>query len=107
MTQAITLDATIVVAIISLFGVIYTSKMSMLTEMNKQLMIEMKELKAQHTAETERLENKISILTEENIELKNQIFELKLVLKTNEIKEESKKYFFLDRLYRRSFFVII
>ena len=91
MTQAITLDATIVVAIISLFGVIYTSKMSMLTEMNKQLMIEMKELKAQHTAETERLENKISILTEENIELKNQIFELKLVLKTNEIKEESKK----------------
>ena len=90
MTQAITLDATIVVAIISLFGVIYTSKMSMLTEMNKQLMIEMKELKAQHTAETERLENKISILTEENIELKNQIFELKLVLKTNEFKEESK-----------------
>ena len=41
MTQALTLDATIVVAIISLFGVIYTSKMSMLTEMNKQLMIEM------------------------------------------------------------------
>ena len=90
MTQAITLDATIVVGIISLFGVIYTSKMGTLTEMNKQLMEEIRELKLQHTAETERLESKISILTEENIELKNQIFELKIVLKTNEIKEESK-----------------
>lgn len=90
MTQAFSLDATIVVAIISLFGVIYTSKMSTLTELNKQLMEEIRELKLQHTAETERLENKISILTKENIELKNQIFELKIVLKTNEIKEESK-----------------
>lgn len=90
MIQAPTLDATVIVAIISLFGVIYTSKMSTLTEMNKQLMEEIRELKLQHTAETERLENKISILTEENIELKNQIFELKIVLKTNEIKEESK-----------------
>ena len=42
MTQAITLDATIVVAIISLFGVIYTSKMGTLTEMNKQLMEEIR-----------------------------------------------------------------
>lgn len=88
MIQAPALDATIIVAIISLFGVVYTSKMTTLAEMNKQLMSEIRELKLQHTAETERLENKISILTEENIELKNQIFELKIVLKTNELKEE-------------------
>lgn len=88
MIQAPALDATIIVAIISLFGVVYTSKMTTLAEMNKQLMTEIRELKLQHTAETERLENKISILTEENIELKNQIFELKIVLKTNELKEE-------------------
>lgn len=98
MTQsAFTLDATIVVAMVTLFGVIYTSKLNTLTQMNKQLMEmveqsqhEIRELKLQHTAETERLENKISILTEENIKLKNQIFELKIVLKTNELREKIK-----------------
>ena len=33
-----TLDATIIVAIVGLFGTIYTSKMSTLTKMNEQLM---------------------------------------------------------------------
>lgn len=94
---ALTLDATIVVAIVSLIGVVYTSKMNTLTEMNKQLMElveqsqqEIRELKAQHTAETERLENKISILTEENINLRNQIFELKVAFKTNSNNERMK-----------------
>ena len=33
-----TLDATIIVAMLGLFGTIYTSKMSTLTKMNEQLM---------------------------------------------------------------------
>ena len=97
MTQTFTLDATIIVAVIGLFGTIYTTKMSTLTKMNEQLMElveqsheEIRELKLQHAAETERLENKISILTNENIELKNQVAELKFVLKNDEIKNNSK-----------------
>lgn len=97
MIQAFTLDATIIVALIGLFGTIYTTKMNTLTKMNEQLMElveqsheEIRELKLQHAAETERLENKISILTEENIELKNQISELKFVLKKDELKSTAK-----------------
>lgn len=92
-----TLDATIIVAMLGLFGTIYTSKMSTLTKMNEQLMElveesheEIRQLKIQHAAESERLENKISILTNENIELKNQISELKFVLRKDEIAQLSK-----------------
>ena len=80
------LDATVVVAIIGLFGAIYTTKMNTLTTMNKQLMelveelnSELKELKIQHEAKTELLEKKISILTQENIELRNQVVEFKFM----------------------------
>lgn len=97
MIQTFSLDATIIVAVIGLFGTIYTTKMSTLTKMNEQLMElveqsheEIRELKLQHAAETERLENKISILTEENIELKNQITELKFVLKKDELQRTVK-----------------
>lgn len=97
MNTAITLDATVVVAIISLFGVVYTAKMNTLTTMNKQLMElveqshdEIKDMKVQHAAETDRLEKKISILTSENIELKNQISELSLAIKINEQGNKSK-----------------
>lgn len=92
MIQSFTVDATIVVAALGLFGTIYTTKMSTLTKMNEQLMElveqsheEIRQLKLQHAAESERLENKISILTNENIELKNQISELKCVLRNNEL----------------------
>lgn len=92
MIQSFTVDATIIVAALGLFGTIYTTKMSTLTKMNEQLMElveqsheEIRQLKLQHAAESERLENKISILTNENIELKNQISELKCVLRNNEL----------------------
>ena len=92
-----TLDATIIVAIVGLFGTIYTSKMSTLTKMNEQLMElveesheEIRQLKMQHAAESEKLESKISILTNENIELRNQISELKFVLRKDEIAQLSK-----------------
>ena len=92
-----TLDATIIVAMLGLFGTIYTSKMSTLTKMNEQLMKlveesheEIRQLKMQYAAESERLESKISILTNENIELKNQISELKFVLRKDEIAQLSK-----------------
>ena len=92
-----TLDATIIVAALGLFGTIYTTKMSTLTKMNEQLMElveesheEIRQLKMQHAAESERLESKISILTNENIELKNQISELKFVLRKDEIAQLSK-----------------
>lgn len=91
------LDATIIVAALGLFGTIYTTRMSTLTKMNEQLMElveqgheEIRQLKLQHAAESERLENKISILTNENIELKNQISELKFVLRKDEIAQLSK-----------------
>lgn len=91
MNTAITLDATVVVAIITLFGVVYTAKMNTLTTLNKQLMElvqqshdEIKDMKVQHAAETDRLEKKISILTGENIELKNKISDLSLSIKVYE-----------------------
>lgn len=97
MMQNFTVDATIIVAALGLFGTIYTTKMSTLTKMNEQLMElveqsheEIRQLKIQHAAESERLENKISILTNENIELKNQISELKFVLRKDEIAQLSK-----------------
>ena len=97
MMQNFTVDATIMVAMIGLFGTIYTTKMSTLTKMNEQLMElveqsheEIRQLKLQHATESERLERKISILTEESIELKNQISELKFVLRKDEIAHSSK-----------------
>lgn len=92
MMQNFIVDETIIVAVLGLFGAIYTTKMSTLTKMNEQLMElveqsheEIRQLKIQHAAESERLENKISILTNENIELKNQISELKFVLRKDEL----------------------
>lgn len=97
MNTAITLDATVVVAIITLFGVVYTAKMNTLTTLNKQLMElvqqshdEIKDMKIQHATETERLEKKISILTGENIELKNKISDLSLSIKVYEQSNKSK-----------------
>ena len=92
MMQNFIVDETIIVAVLGLFGAIYTTKMSTLTKINEQLMElveqsheEIRQLKIQHAAESERLENKISILTNENIELKNQISELKFVLRKDEL----------------------
>ena len=92
MMQNFTVDETTIVAALGLFGAIYTTKMSTLTKMNEQLMElveqsheEIRQLKIQHAAESERLENKISILTNENVELKNQISELKFVLREDEL----------------------
>lgn len=97
MNTAITLDATVVVAIITLFGVVYTAKMNTLTTLNKQLMElvqqshdEIKDMKIQHATETDRLEKKISILTGENIELKNKISDLSLSIKVYEQSNKSK-----------------
>lgn len=78
------IDATVIVALIGLFGTMYTVKSNALLQHNKQLMEmiesqneEIKELKEQHKVESEKLEQKISILTEENAELRNEIAALR------------------------------
>lgn len=85
--NALNIDATVIVALIGLFGTIYTVKTNTLLQHNKQLieMIEnqqneLRELKEQHTVESERLEKKISILTEENAELRKEVAALRCEL---------------------------
>lgn len=85
--NALNIDATVIVALIGLFGTIYTVKTNTLLQHNKQLieMIEnqqdeLRELKEQHTVESERLEKKISILTEENAELRKEVAALRYEL---------------------------
>lgn len=85
--NSLNIDATVIVALIGLFGTIYTVKTNTLLQHNKHLMEmienqneELKELKEQHLTESERLEKKISILTEENAELKKEVAALRLEL---------------------------
>lgn len=87
LTQFLNLDATIIVAVIGLFGTIYTSKTNTLLQHNKQLieMIESQQeeiikLKEQHAEESRRLEEKIVQLTSENSDLKEEVMDLKLSL---------------------------
>lgn len=84
------IDATIIVAIITLIGTIATiimnkntKKQDMIIEANEQLMEmlkasqeEIKNLKEQHAKESSRLEDKISQLTAENQELRNEVCKL-------------------------------
>lgn len=85
--NALNIDATVMVALIGLFGTIYTVKTNTLLQHNKQLIEmlenqqdELKELKEQHAVESERLEKKISILTEENAELRKEVAALRYEL---------------------------
>lgn len=85
--NALNIDATVIVALIGLFGTIYTVKTNTLLQHNKQLIEmlenqqdELKELKEQHAVESERLEKKISILTEENAELRKEVAALRCEL---------------------------
>lgn len=78
--QIASLDATIVVAIITLFGTIYIARNNTVVEMNKQLATMLKEMQEQllemevnHQKETSRLEQKIALLTEENTALKKLV----------------------------------
>lgn len=85
--NSLNIDATVIVALIGLFGTIYTVKTNTLLQHNKQLMEmvesqheELKELREQHLVESERLEKKISILTEENAELRREVAALRCEL---------------------------
>lgn len=83
-------DATIIVASIALIGTIatalttkYSKKQDTIIETNKQLMAmlkdsqeEIRKLKEQHAIESERLEKKIVQLTEENQELRAEVYKL-------------------------------
>lgn len=87
MLNSLNIDATVIVALIGLFGTIYTVKTNTLLQHNKQLMEmienqneELRDLKEQHLIEYERLEKKISILTGENAELKREVSALRLEL---------------------------
>lgn len=86
--QFFNLDATIIVAAIGLLGTIYTSKTNTLLQHNKRLIAmleaqreEINELKEQHAEESKRLEEKIIQLSSENIDLRNEVYDLKLTLK--------------------------
>ena len=84
------IDATIIVAIIALIGTFATviankagKKQDTIIETNEQLMAMLKSsqeeirlLKEQHAQESQRLENKIVQLTEENQELRNEVYKL-------------------------------
>lgn len=80
------IDATIVIALITLLGTIYTAKTNSIVTTNKQLLEmleesqqEIKELKKQYMLEAERaerLERKILILTKENINLQTEVAKL-------------------------------
>lgn len=85
-----TIDATIVVAGITLIGTFVTiianktgKKQDAIIETNEQLMTmlknsqeEIRQLKEQHAQESQRLERKIVQLTEENQELRNEVCKL-------------------------------
>lgn len=84
------IDATIIVATIALIGTFTTvmankagKKQDTIIETNEQLMAMLKSsqeeirlLKEQHAQESQRLENKIVQLTEENQELRNEVYKL-------------------------------
>lgn len=84
------IDATIIVAVIALIGTFATviankagKKQDTIIETNEQLMAmlkcsqeEIRLLKEQHAQESQRLENKIVQLTEENQELRNEVYKL-------------------------------
>lgn len=84
------IDATIIVAVIALIGTFATviankagKKQDTIIETNEQLMAMLKSsqeeirlLKEQHAQESQRLENKIVQLTEENQELRNEVYKL-------------------------------
>lgn len=84
------IDATIIVAVIALIGTFVTviankagKKQDTIIETNEQLMAMLKSsqeeirlLKEQHAQESQRLENKIVQLTEENQELRNEVYKL-------------------------------
>ena len=83
-------DATIIVAAIALIGTFASvianktaKKQDTIIETNEQLMAMLKSsqeeirlLKEQHAQESQRLENKIVQLTEENQELRNEVYKL-------------------------------
>lgn len=84
------IDATIIVAVIALIGTFATviankagKKQDTIIETNEQLMAMLKSsqeeirlLKEQYAQESQRLENKIVQLTEENQELRNEVYKL-------------------------------
>ncbi len=84
------IDASILVAGIALIGTLITvignrwgKKQDAIIETNEQLMAMLKSsqeeirlLKEQHAKESQRLENKIVQLTEENQELRNEVYKL-------------------------------
>lgn len=84
------IDATIIVAGIAFIGTFVTvmgnrtsKKQDTIIETNEQLMTMLKNsqeeirlLKEQHALEAQRLEDKISHLTEENQELRNEVYKL-------------------------------
>ena len=84
------IDATIIVAVIALIGTFETviankagKKQDTIIETNEQLMAmlkcsqeEIRLLKEQYAQESQRLENKIVQLTEENQELRNEVYKL-------------------------------
>ena len=84
------IDATIIVAVIALIGTFATviankagTKQDTIIETNEQLMAmlkcsqeEIRLLKEQYAQESQRLENKIVQLTEENQELRNEVYKL-------------------------------
>ena len=84
------IDATIIVAVIALIGTFTTviankagKKQDTIIETNEQLMAmlkcsqeEIRLLKEQYAQESQRLENKIVQLTEENQELRNEVYKL-------------------------------
>ncbi|MGL4877965.1 hypothetical protein [Paraclostridium dentum] len=88
------LDSTIIVAMIGLFGTIYTVKTNALLTLNKQLMEmvesqnelieaqrkEIEALKEQYKKESKRLEHKILVLTGENTSLRKEIIKLQQAL---------------------------
>ena len=84
------IDATIIVAVIALIGTFATviankagKKQDTIIETNEQLMAmlkcsqeEIRLLKEQYAQESQRLENRIVQLTEENQELRNEVYKL-------------------------------
>lgn len=84
------IDATIIVACIAFIGTFVTvisnktnKKQDTIIETNEQLMAMLKNsqeeirlLKEQHAQEAQRLEKKIAQLTEENQELRNEVYKL-------------------------------
>lgn len=84
------MDATVVVALITLVSTFVTvianknsKKQDTIIEANDRLMAmlinsqnEIKDLKEQHAKESERLEKKIVLLTQENQELRNEVCKL-------------------------------